>query len=318
VGFDPTTPLSSVEVEVSVLNIRGIHHAGMGPVADYLQLTKPPIILMLLVTALGGMMVAARGFPTPSSLILVLVGGGLAAGGASALNHYFDRDIDERMQRTKRRPVARGSIAPVRAFIFGISLNVFAVLILGIWVNVFSAILTLGASLFYVVVYTLWLKRLTTQNIVIGGAAGAMPPLVGWAGVTGGVELPAFFLFAIIFFWTPPHFWALSLLLRADYERAGVPMLPVVSGTLATARSIMVHSIILVSITMLFLVSQTVGWIYFLVAIALGTRFLLMAWRLLKAKGLEGARPLYLYSLLYLGLLFAAIMIDSLWNWPLL
>ena len=282
-----------------------------GVIVDYIVLTKPRIILLLLLTALGGMFLAAQGPPPLSLALLVMGGGALGAAGASALNHYLERDIDEQMSRTRQRPVAGHRIQPWQALTFGILLNVLAFLILTTWVNLLSALLTLSATLFYVFVYTSWLKRSTPQNIVIGGASGAVPPLVGWAAVTGGLDLPAFYLFAIIFFWTPPHFWALSLLLRKDYAKAGIPMLPVVSGVRATAQSIALHTVVLVAITILFYTVQAVGLLYLTGAVVLGTLFLLLAWRLLRTGGVRGARSLYLYSLMYLAALFAIVMVDS-------
>jgi protoheme IX farnesyltransferase len=242
---------------------------------------------------------------------LVLLGGSLGAGGANALNHCLDRDLDERMLRTRGRPVPGRRIAPVHALAFGVLLNVVAFALLALTVNLLSALLTLGATLFYVLVYTLWLKRTTTQNIVIGGAAGALPPVVGWAAVTGGIELPALYLFAIVFFWTPPHFWALSLLLQGDYARAGVPMLPVVRGVPETARSILLHAVLLVTVSVLFVTTGAVGWVYLGGAGALGAVFLVLAFRLLRDGSIRRARTLYKYSLLYLASLFALIMVDS-------
>ena len=198
---------------------------------DYVALTKPKIILLLVLTATGAMFLAAEGSPPLSTVLLVLFGGGLAAGGANALNQYWDRDIDERMVRTSTRPLPDQRIDPRHALYFGAALNVIAFMVLSSWVNLLAASLTLAATIFYVAVYTNWLKRSTTQNIVIGGAAGAIPPLVGWAAITGDLSLAALYMFAIVFFWTPPHFWALAVLLRNDYARAGVPMLPVVMGS---------------------------------------------------------------------------------------
>ena len=189
--------------------------------SDYLALTKPPIVMLLLVTAVGGIFLAAGGNPSLSVILLVCAGGALGAGGANALNHYLDKDIDEVMSRTQQRPVASGRISPAMALAFGILLNLVAFSILSTWVNLLAALLTLSATLFYVFVYTAWLKRTSTQNIVIGGAAGAIPPMVGWVAVTGSLDLPALYLFAVIFFWTPPHFWALALLRQKDYD---VPM----------------------------------------------------------------------------------------------
>ena len=286
--------------------------------SDYVALTKPPIVVLLLITALGGMFLAAQGVPPLSVAILLLLGGGSAAAGASSINHYLDRDVDSMMLRTNRRPIPGRRVSPNSALVFGILLNVFAFALLASTVNLLSALITLGGTLFYVLVYTLWLKRMTPQNIVIGGAAGAVPPLAGWAAVTGGVELPALYLFGIIFFWTPPHFWALSLLMKDDYARAGIPMMPVVYGETETRRNIFLYTIILVALTLLPFTVQQVGWIYFSSAAALGIVFLYYAWRLVSIG--EGAsrrdasqreREVYLFSLLYLALLFAAIMIDT-------
>ncbi|MCH8190672.1 MAG: protoheme IX farnesyltransferase [Chloroflexi bacterium] len=280
-------------------------------VSDLVSLTKPRIIVLLLVTAVGAMFLAAQGPPSWSTTLLVIVGGTLGAGGANALNHYFDRDLDERMARTRWRPVPSGRIDARTALGFGILLNVVAFAVLATGVNLLSAVLTLGASAFYILVYTQWLKRTTTQNIVIGGAAGAFPPLIGWAAVTGDLGLSALYLFAIVFFWTPPHFWALALMIREDYEEAGVPMLPVVEGVPATTRSIMLYSLLLVTLSILFFSVDGLGWIYLAGALGLGSVFLYRAWRLLRSNALQDARGLYLYSLLYLALLFLMIVIDS-------
>ncbi|MCI0770060.1 MAG: heme o synthase [Chloroflexi bacterium] len=280
-------------------------------VSDLVSLTKPRIIVLLLVTAVGAMFLAAQGPPSWSTTLLVIVGGTLGAGGANALNHYFDRDLDERMTRTRWRTVPSGRIDARTALGFGILLNVVAFAVLATGVNLLSAVLTLGASAFYILVYTQWLKRTTTQNIVIGGAAGAFPPLIGWAAVTGDLGLSALYLFAIVFFWTPPHFWALALMIREDYEEAGVPMLPVVEGVPATTRSIMLYSLLLVTLSILFFSVDGLGWIYLAGALGLGSVFLYRAWRLLRSNALQDARGLYLYSLLYLALLFLMIVIDS-------
>ena len=277
----------------------------------YIALTKPRIILLLVFTALGGMFLAARGAPDPLLVVLVLGGGALAAGGANALNHYLDRDIDGLMGRTSGRPIVSGHISPQRAMWFGIALNAVAFVALGAFVNILSAALTLSATLFYVFVYTKGLKRSTPQNIVIGGAAGAIPPMVGWVAVTGSLGLPALYMFAIVFFWTPPHFWALSLLIKDDYSRAGIPMLPVVAGVRDTKRSILLYTILLLALTLMFFTTRAVGWIYFGGALALGTGFIYYAWRLFRRDGIEGAKATYLYSLAYLGLLFLTIMADS-------
>jgi heme o synthase len=282
---------------------------------DYLALTKPPIVVLLLVTAAGGMFLAAQGVPPPLLLGLVWLGGALAAGGANAINHHLDRDIDEKMGRTRNRPVASRRIAPLHALIFGIALNIAAFAILLTWVNLLSALLTLAATLFYVFVYTRWLKRTTPQNIVIGGAAGSIPPLVGWAAITGSLDLPAVYLFAIVFFWTPPHFWALSLLIQRDYAQAGIPMLPVVSTPEHTNQQIFLYTLALVGITVMFALTPAVGLVYLASALPLGGIFIWMAWKLKLSHTAAQARKVYLYSLLYLALLFVAVMVDSTVHW---
>ena len=276
-----------------------------------MALTKPRIIVLLLVTALGGMFLAARGAPDPLTLAVVLLSGTLAAGGANAINHSLDRDIDHVMRRTRGRPVAGGRIVARDALWFGVGLNVAAFTLLSVLVNPLSAGLTLAATVVYVFVYTLGLKRTTPQNIVIGGAAGAFPPMVGWAAVQGDVGVAALYMFAIVFFWTPPHFWALALLIKDDYSEAGVPMLPVVSGVAETKRSIALYVALLAALTLMFVVTGEVGWIYGVSACALGAGYLLFSIRLLVLEGVRGARAAYLYSLAYLALLFAAIMIDA-------
>lgn len=286
----------------------------MGLVNDYVTLTKPPIIVLLVITAIGGMFLAAEGVPSLRILALVCAGGALGAGGANAINHFLDQDIDAVMSRTVSRPVAGNRIAPLHALIFGILLNVGAFFVLTYWVNLLSASLTLSATLFYVLVYTGWLKRNTPQNIVIGGAAGAIPPMVGWAAVTGGLDLPALYLFTIVFFWTPPHFWALSLMIQNDYAAAGVPMLPVVVGEERTAQNIFVYSLALVALTLLFGVSDAVGLVYLSSAALLGAVFVVMAWKLKREHTVRRAKPLYLYSLLYLALLFSVMLADSVYR----
>lgn len=285
--------------------------SAVGVARDFMALTKPKIISLLLVTAAGGMFLAAQGVPPLVTLALVWVGGALASGGANAVNHFLDRDIDRDMRRTQGRPVAGARVAPRYALIFGVALNVAAFVLLATTVNLLAAGLTLCASLFYVFVYTLWLKRTTPNNIVIGGAAGAIPPMVGWVAVTGSLDLPAVYLFAIVFFWTPPHFWALSLLIQTDYERAGVPMLPVVSSRRQTALHIFLYAIALTGLTLMFGLLPEVGWIYVASAAALGIPFIWLAWRLFRHDERSRAKATYLYSLAYLALLFVAVMIDS-------
>jgi heme o synthase len=283
-------------------------------VRDLVSLTKPAIMSLLLLTALGGMFLAARGVPPFGILAATLIGGAAASGGASSLNHYFDRDIDERMHRTRHRPLPAHRISTRVAVAWGIALNVIAFIVLAVFANLLAAALALAGTVFYILVYTLWLKRTTAQNIVIGGAAGAIPPLVGWAAITGSLDLAAWLLFAIIFFWTPAHFWALALLIRDDYERAGVPMLPVVRGDEVTAWNILAYAASLLPLTLLLFIIGGLGYVYLVAAIVLGAVFIGYAFRLLRGGAVRRramARAVYLYSLLYLALLFVAIMVDS-------
>ena len=289
----------------------GRYNRYLAVINDYITLTKPPIILLLLITAAGGMFLAAQGLPSLPLLGIVWIGGALASAGANAINHQIDRDIDLIMTRTSKRPVASQRITPGKALAFGIILNVVAFLVLVTWVNLLAALLTLSATLFYVFIYTLWLKRSTPQNIVIGGAAGSIPPLVGWAAVTGGIDLPAVYLFTIVFFWTPPHFWALSLLIQEDYEKARIPMLPVVATRDYTTLNIFLYTIVLVGITLAFAYSTSVHGIYLCSALILGSIFLGLSWRLKRSSTRKLARTVYLFSLLYLALLFVAIMVDT-------
>lgn len=280
-------------------------------VRDYIALTKPRIISLLLLTAVGGMVLAAKGLPEPVIAISVLLGGYLAAGGAHALNHYLERDLDRAMDRTSQRPVASGRVSPTRALVFGVALNIAAFLLLATIVNVPAAIITMSGTVIYVFVYTIGLKRSTPQNIVIGGAAGAVPPMVGWVAVTGSLDLAAWYMFAIIFFWTPPHFWALALLMKDDYAKAGVPMLPVVASVNETKWQILLYTLVLVALTFMFFTTKVVGLVYMAGAILLGGVFVFYNVRLLWREGINGAKASYLYSLLYLALLFSTIMIDA-------
>ena len=313
-GRPHPNPLPEGEGELVAESGRRERSGPLGLVADYIALTKPPIISLLLVTAIGGMFLAARGVPDLMTLLLVCVGGALGAGGANAINHYLDQDIDALMARTAQRPVPGNRVRPFMALAFGIALNIAAFGVLFYWVNWLAAGLTLAASLFYVLVYTGWLKRSTPQNIVIGGAAGSIPPAVGWVAVTGSFDLPALYMFAIVFFWTPPHFWALSLLIQRDYERAGVPMLPVVAGEQKTVENIFAYSLVLVALTLVFAATGAVGGVYLGAAAALGAVFVWAAWRLFRAQTRQKARNLYLYSLLYLALLFGAMMADGVYR----
>jgi heme o synthase len=283
-------------------------------VRDLIALTKPAIMSLLLLTALGGMFLAERGVPPFGLLAATLIGGAAASGGAASLNHYFDRDIDERMRRTRKRPLPAHRISNGVAIWWGVALNVIAFVVLAVFTNVLAAALAIGGTVFYILIYTIWLKRTTSQNIVIGGAAGAIPPLVGWAAITGSLDLAAWLLFAIIFFWTPAHFWALALLIRDDYERAGVPMLPVVRGDEATAWNILAYAASLLPLTLLLFIIGGLGYVYLAAAIILGALFIGYAFRLLRGGAVRRramARAVYLYSLLYLALLFVAIMVDS-------
>lgn len=289
----------------------------------YVALTKPRIVELLLVTTVPAMVLAAREVPGIAIgdwswlVVWTMVGGSLAAGSANAINCYLDRDIDELMARTRRRPLPAHQVDPERAVVFGIVLGIISIVLMAWFVNLVAAFLTLLAIAFYVIVYTMMLKRTTPQNIVIGGAAGALPPVIGWAAVTGSVELPALILFALVFYWTPPHFWALSLRIRKDYAAAGVPMLPVVRGIPETTRQIGLYTILLVAISFVFFAVARMGLIYLGAAAVLGAIFLSQAYRLWRAGSSEehstaGAIRLYRYSITYLSLLFLAVAVDAL------
>ncbi len=280
---------------------------------DYVTLTKPRIMTLLLLTGACGMIVGARGLPSLWLFAATMTGLALACGGASALNHVLDADIDRLMgKRTQERPVAAGRIDPGRALEFGLTLSAFSFVLLASAVNVLTASLALAGNLFYVLVYTRWLKRSTPQNIVIGGAAGAVPPLVGWAAATGNLTVPALFLFLIVFFWTPPHFWALALLIRDSYAAARVPMLPVVRGERETLRQIVGYTLVLIAVTLLPFAWGTLGIGYAVAALALGGTFLALTLRLRRSPSRGRASLLFHYSLLYLALLFVAMALDVL------
>jgi heme o synthase len=273
-------------------------------------LTKPRIMTLLLLTGAAGMFVGAQGVPDLGLLAATIVGLGLACGGASALNHVLDRDIDSSMGRTSKRPVAAGRVSAELALEFGLALSALSFVLLGSVVNVLAAVLALVGNLFYVLIYTRWLKRSTPQNIVIGGAAGAVPPLVGWAAATGNLTLPALYLFLIVFFWTPPHFWALALLIKRDYEAARIPMLPVVRGDRETARQILLYTVALVALTLVPVLTGTFGPLYLVAAVLLGAQFLRLAWSLRRELTPRRASVLFHYSLAYLALLFVAMAVD--------
>ena len=295
---------------VAVQSARG-ERVPWGSWRDYVALTKPRIMSLLLITGFCGMIAGAQGWPGTETAVAAMVGLALACGGASALNHVLDRDIDPLMgERTKKRPVASGRVAPSRALEFGLALSALSFVLLASAVNVLTAVLALVGNLFYVLVYTRWLKRTTPQNIVIGGAAGAVPPLVGWSAATGHLGLTAWLLFAIVFVWTPPHFWALALLIKDNYANAKVPMLPVVRGERETARQIVVYSLALLAVTLLPWAAGGAGPGYVAAALGLGGAFVWMAERLRRDLTPRRAALLFHYSLLYLALLFAALALD--------
>jgi heme o synthase len=277
--------------------------------SDYLELTKPKVQSLLLLTTITTMYVA--GDPSPLLVALTCLGGYLSAGGAGAVNHWFDRDIDARMARTATRPIPAGRIAPPAALAFGCTLVALSFLELSLTVNVLAASLALSGFLGYVLVYTVWLKRRTPQNIVIGGAAGAVPPLVAWAAVTGSVSGVAVLLFFIVFFWTPPHFWALSLLMKDEYAKVGVPMLPVVRGEAETRRQILLYTVLLYAVTQLPFCAGGFGGIYLAASLTLGLGFIAGAVRLYRRADRRSALQLYLFSLAYLALLFCAMVLDA-------
>ena len=279
-------------------------------VGAYVALTKPRIIELLLITTLPTMVVAKRGLPPLWLMVATLLGGALAAGGANAVNMFVDRDIDKLMARTSRRPLVTGAVTPRNAIVFAIALEVVAFVELWVWVNLLSAVLAISATLFYVFVYTLWLKRTSSQNIVIGGAAGAVPVLVGWAAVADGLSWTPVVMFAIIFVWTPPHFWALAIKYKDDYRAAGVPMLPAVATFQRTAREILLYSVALVGVSLLLAVVDTLGVVYVVSASVLGVVFVALAMRLWRVQTPKAAMQLFSYSITYLTLLFVFMAVD--------
>jgi heme o synthase len=299
----------------STLVLTALVHRGatdpLGSWRDYVTLTKPRIMTLLLLTGICGMFVGAGGVPPLGDLAALIAGLALACGGASALNHVLDRDIDSLMgERTRARPVASGRVPASYALEFGLALSALSFVLLAGFVNVLTAALALVGNLFYVLVYTRWLKRTTPQNIVIGGAAGAVPPLVGWAAATGNLTVPALFLFLIVFFWTPPHFWALALLIKRNYAAAGIPMLPVVRGERETVKQIVLYSVVLVGVTVVPFAWGTLGLLYLVAALALGAGFIWLAVQLARRTTPRRASLLFHSSLLYLALLFVAAAID--------
>jgi len=286
---------------------RGAHVA-----RSYFLLTKPRVIELLLVTTVPAMVLAAGELPSITLMLAVLLGGALAAGGANTINCWIERDRDQMMRRTHSRPLPAGAIAPRDALVFGLALEASAFAWLWATVNLLSAALAVSAMLFYVFVYTIWLKPRSPQNIVIGGAAGAVPVLVGWAAVTGRLDAPAWVLFAIVFCWTPPHFWALALRYEDDYRAAGIPMLPVVRGNRAAARQILAYTVVVVAVTFALLAFDDMGVLYVVAAAVLGALFILRAVRLDHDVTPARAIKLFSFSNMYLALLFAAIAVDTL------
>jgi heme o synthase len=277
--------------------------------SDYVALTKPTVQSLLLLTTVTTMYVA--GDPSIGLVLATLVGGSLSAGGAGAINHVYDRDIDAQMKRTADRPVPSGRVSPLAGVVFGCTLAALSVLVLVAFANPLAAALSVSGFLGYVFVYTMWLKRRTPQNIVIGGAAGAVPPLVAWAATTGSLNGTALYLFAIVFFWTPPHFWALSLLMKDEYARVGVPMLPVVRGEAETRRQILLYSVLLYAVTQLPFCAGGFGVTYLVASLGLGALFIGGAVRLYRKPDRKTALRLYLFSLAYLALLFSAMVLDA-------
>jgi heme o synthase len=304
-----TVPAEGLAADGAALGTRAAWRVTL---ADYVTLTKPRIMSLLVLTAVCAMIAAAGGAPDTVALAALVVGGALACGGAGALNHVLDRDIDRLMgPRTASRPVAAGRISPLRAVVFGLALSALAFAVMTVFANLLAAVLSLCGGAYYVLVYTLWLKRSTAQNIVIGGAAGAIPPLAGWAAAHGTLGLGAVMLFAIVLLWTPPHFWALALLLSRHYEAADVPMMPVVRGAPATALRVLLYTVALVAFSCIPAVLGTFGVGYLVAALILGGVFCALAWRLWREQTPARAAVLFHYSLLYLSLLFLAVAIDA-------
>ena len=298
-----TLPITTSQPETPQLTVR--QKAGV-----YFKLTKPWIMVLLLITTGGAMFIANKGLPPLSLILVTMVGGALAAGGASVLNSYVDSDIDQLMSRTSRRATAIGLVTPQETLIFGLILSTLSFFVYALFVNTLSAVLSTLGILYYVFFYTLYLKRSTIHNIIIGGAAGAIPPLVGWTAITNTLDLGAMYLFAIIFFWTPPHTWALALLVKKDYAQARVPMLPVVVGEKETTYQIFLYTILLVTLTFLPVTFNMLSLIYLLAAIALGIPFLYLAWKLWREYNKSVSKRLYKFSQLYLALLFLVMAID--------
>jgi protoheme IX farnesyltransferase len=287
-----------------------VDRKGLG--RDLLMLTKPIVVALLLVTTFAGMVIGAQAWPSFWLTFWTLLGGFLAAGGSGAINQYIDRYDDEKMQRTQKRPIPSGRLTPGEGLAFGVGIALASFYLMTAFVNFLAALLTLAGIIYYVLLYSIFLKKTTVQNIVIGGGAGAIPPLVGWAAATGGLNIPSLFLFAVVFMWTPPHFWALALVRRKDYARAGVPMLPVIRGEKETRWQIFIYTLELVGLTLLLPVFGLGGGIYLVGAAMLGGWLALAAWRVWKEGGNKLAWKMYRYSSMYLAFLFIVLMVDRL------
>ena len=280
-------------------------------VKDFFILSKPLIVALLLVTTYGGLVAGGKAFPSASLTFWTLLGGALAAAGSSALNQYIDRELDKHMQRTSKRPLADGRLTPAEGLSYGLALCLVSYYVMAGYVNFLAALLSLAGIFYYVFFYSVWLKKATVQNIVIGGGAGAIPPMVGWAAATGELSLAAWILFAIIFMWTPPHFWALAIVRKNDYARAGVPMLPVIEGEEKTRRQILIYTVELILVTLLLPALNLAGTIYLVSALVLGAFLLYAAWRVFRVGGNKVAWMMYRWSSMYLAFIFLALMLDA-------
>ena len=282
-------------------------------IKDYTTLTKPKVNLLLVITALSAIFLASDNFPSIQVLIAVIIGGTLASGGAGAINHSIDKEIDNTMKRTSERPVAGERISRFNALLFGIVLNLASFIILTYLANMLAAMMAISGTLFYVLIYSIWLKKKTYHNIVIGGAAGCFPPLVGWSAVTGDLSLSAWYLFAIIFFWTPPHFWALAMLMKDDYSKANIPMLPSVVGIKATFKPMTLHTVTLILLTLVMtFVNSKLSYIYFFSCLFIGTYYLFLTYKLYKDYDRQNNLKIYKFSLLYMMLFSVIVIVDSL------
>jgi heme o synthase len=282
-------------------------------IKDFIALSKPLIVGLLLITTYGGLVIGGKEWPSFSLTMWTLMGGALAAGGSGALNQYIDRELDKHMQRTAKRPLADGRLTDAEGLAFGLGLSLASYYVLACFVNGLAALLSLAGIVYYVILYSLWLKKATVQNIVIGGGAGAIPPLVGYAAATGHLDWTAWILFAIIFMWTPPHFWALAIVRMKDYEKAGVPMLPVVRGELETRKQIFIYTLELIAVTLLLPILQLAGIVYLIASLVLGCALIYAAWDVWKKGGNKVAWRMYKWSSTYLVFIFLAIMIDAVW-----